>query len=163
MKNIPTFREIFHSYKWESFQFSILLTFVIFMFFFSIGIERYSYDINSLLKDLMVRSEILLLFIFFGIFLIWNYLVSIFGIFLLITSYILSKRYVRFLMVLLGIIFFLTFFHVIPVPEIDKSYGFINEILMRIVQGYGMVATCVFFFGLIQCLVLFIIGREDSK
>ena len=158
MNNIPSFKTIFKNYFKQSIFGSFYLTLIYSLLLFLIFYQRFSNEFTS--NDFFQWNEIITLVIVVIVFFIWNYVVCLMGIYLLFTSYLISVRYVRFLFVITGIVFVLSFFHFFPVPEIDKKFSLISNLLIRFLQGLIFISLGTVFYSLIQGLTLFVIGKE---
>ena len=162
MKNVPTFKEIFKLTHKISLNGTWCLTLLYINLFFLIGLEVSSFNLKELINFSDTTRELWLLGVVIIFIAVWNYLTCIFGIYLMITSFVLSKKYGRFLVVLFGVIFVLTIFHVIPVNELKESYRWFTSLYMRFMQGLILVSMVITSWGVIQGLVIYIIGRDDS-
>lgn len=157
MNNIPSFKTIFKNYFKQSIFGSFYLTLIYSLLFFLIFYQRFSNEFTS--NDFFQWNEIITLVIVVIVFFIWNYVVCLMGIYLLFTSYLISIRYVRFLFFVIGMVFILTFFHFFSVPEIDKSFGLLSNLVIRFFQGLIFVSIGIVFYSLIQGLTLFVTGK----
>jgi MFS family permease len=93
-----------------------------------------------------------------------NYIVSVMGTYLLTTSFQLSGKYGRFLIVILGIGFSLSILHILPNTEITETYNsWFTYFCLRVIQGVGVVSMMVLVWGLIQGLVLYIIDDDGDS
>jgi hypothetical protein len=163
MKKIISFRESFsqsHKLSWDLTSF---LTSIYIISIFVIGYERensFSDFWGNWTND---YKGLLFLFVIIGILYLFNYIISVMWVYLFRTSQQLSSRYGRILIVVCGVIFFLTVFHILPVNQISIDGGWYTNIVSRIIQGTSLVSMTVFVWGLIQGLVLYVIGNDGNS
>ena len=163
MKNVPTFKEIYKLMNRSSLEMTYLLSFIysiIFGFiFYEIGVNGY----DEIVKMFSETRDVIVIVILLVVIFIFNYSFCVMGIYLMTTSFVLSKRYARLLIVLFGLIFVSSVFHVLPVGEIDEKYQWYTNLNIRILQGLSVTSWVVLLYSVIQGLVLYIIGRNGDE
>ena len=162
MKSVPSFKEIFKLTHKISLNGTWCLTLLYINVFFLIMLELSSFNLKELINLSYTTRELWFIGIVLIFIVVWNYLTCVFGIYLRMTSSVLSKKYGRVLLVLFGMIFVLTIFHVIPVPELKESHRWFTSLYIRFIQGLVLVSMVITSWGVIQGLVIYIIGGDDS-
>jgi hypothetical protein len=159
--SLPTFREVFKSTYQISCNGSIFFTGLYTFLFILVGLElsqfNYSQFLNEMVND--SRGSWLIGFLLLVI-LVWNFITFVMGFYLIVTSFVLSRRYGRFLLVMFGVIFFLGFFRLLPSTDVNDSYRWFTSIYIRIIQGLISTSMILIPYGLVQGLIIFIVGKE---
>jgi hypothetical protein len=163
MKNVPTFKEIYKLMNKSSLEMTYGLSFIYSIIFGFIFYEIGVHDYDDMVKMFSEIREVITIIVILVVVVIFNYSFCVMGIYLMTTSFVLSKRYGRLLIVLFGVIFLLSVFHVLPVGEIKENYRWFSNLTIRIFQGLTLVSMVVISYGVIQGLVLYIIGRKGDE
>ena len=159
--SFPTFKEVFkktYQISWNgSLFFTGLYSFVVIL----IGLELSQFNFGEFLNEMFKNPRDLWLTGFLLLItLVWNFTTFVMGFYLVITSFVLSKRYGRFLLVVFGIIFFLGIFHILPSTDVNDSYRWFTNIYIRFIQGLLSISIILVPYSLIQGLIIFIIGKD---
>ncbi|MBT8573377.1 hypothetical protein G6699_07300 [Polynucleobacter paneuropaeus] len=164
MKKILSFKESCKRFHRNNSDLSYFLTSLYAITIFAIGLDKVDSFMDfwrSWTKDYMGLFLILIINV---ILYTVNYIVSVMGTYLLTTSFQLSGKYGRFLIVILGIGFSLSILHILPNTEITETYNsWFTYFCLRVIQGVGVVSMMVLVWGLIQGLVLYIIGNDGDS
>lgn len=163
MKILPTFKEILNLTYKVSLGVTLFFTLLCSFVFVLIGLEISSFDRSNLFQLFENPRELWIVGLFLILIFIWGFISSTIGLYLFSTSFILSKKYGRFLVVLSGIFFLSGVFHLIPVSDINDSYSWFTNIYIRFIQGVLSVTFLLIPYGLIQGLTIYIIGRDDKS
>jgi uncharacterized membrane protein YesL len=163
MKKIISFGESFRESRKLIWDLTSSLTSIYVIFIFVNGYEREN-SFSDFWRNWTNDYEgLFLVFICIGILYVVNYIISVMWIYLFRTSQQLSGRYKRFLIVICGLIFFLTVFRILPVNRLSNYEGLYTNIVLRIIQGTSLVSMTIFVWGLIQVLVLYVIGNDGDS
>lgn len=164
MNKILSFKESCKRFHRNNSDLSYFLTSLYAITIFAIGLDKEDSFMDfwrSWTKDYMGLFLILVINV---ILYIVNYIVSVMGRYLLTTSFQLSGKYGRLLIVILGIGFCLSVLHILPNTEITETYNsWFTYFCLRVIQGVGVVSMMVLVWGLIQGLVLYIIGDNSDS
>lgn len=163
--NTPSLREVIReSYRTcitASFNLTLLYLVTTIFMVYDTSRENHAGLFESLFPD--VRMALLTITILVAIF-VWNFIFTIMGMYLFITSYLLSKVYLRSLLVIFGLIFLLTIFHIFPGKEIEETYKWYTNLSIRFVfQGLSILSIVTVIYALAQVIILFIIGAEHHS
>jgi hypothetical protein len=161
MKVTPTFRQIFNlTYKLSvggALVFTLMFSFSIYL----LGLEKIAFDITRLPEFFEKSNELWIVGVLLFLIFIWGFVIFSMGTYLMYTSFVISKRYGRFLLVLSALFFFFGVFHLIPFSDINESYRWFTHVYIRFMQGISSTSMLLTTYGLIQGIVIFILGRDE--